>query len=135
MAFKHKFQIRWVDTDGAEIMHFSNYLRYFEACEEEFYRSFGLSFRTIFGKFQIGLPRVEAYCNYKASCTFGDVVEITLIVGEIAEKTITYHFQVFLEGENKLAAEGHLKCIAVNEKWKAVPLPNEFVKLIREKSI
>ena len=36
-------------------------------------------------------------------------------VGEIAEKTITYHFQVFLEDENKLAAEGYLKCIAVNE--------------------
>lgn len=132
MVFKHTFQIRWVDTDGAGIMHYSNYLRYFEACEEEFYRSLGLSFKTIFEKFQIALPRVEAHCNYQAPCRFDDAIEITLSVRETAEKTITYDFQVFLKGDNKLAAEGYLKCIAVNQTWKAVPLPVEFTKAIRE---
>ena len=135
LVFKHSFQIRWVDTDGAGVVHYSNYFRYFEACEEEFYRSLGLNFKTIHEKYQIGLPRVEAHCNYKASCRFGDVVEISLTVREVAEKTITYDFQAFLKEDNKLAAEGYLKCIAVNEKWKAVPIPNELAKVIRENRV
>lgn len=135
MVFKHTFQIRWVDTDGAGVMHYSNYLRYFEACEEEFYRSLGLNFKTIRQKYQIALPRVEAHCNYKTSCRFDDVIEITLSVREVAEKTITYGFQIHLKDDNKLAAEGYLKCIAVNQNWKAVPFPVEFMKMIRENTI
>jgi acyl-CoA thioester hydrolase len=135
MAFKRSFQVRWVDTDGAGIVHFSNYLRYFEACEEEFYKSLNLDFNVIYERYHVGLPRVEAHCNYKASCKFGDEVEISLSVREIAEKTITYDFQVFLKADNKLAAEGYLKCIAVNEKWKAIPLPSELTKVIRQSSV
>jgi len=132
--FKHTTRVSWVDTDAAGIMHFSNYFRQFEACEEEFYRSFGLNFKTIFEKYGIGLPRVEAHCTYKSSCHYDDTIEITLEVGEIAEKTITYNFQAFVKDGDKLGAEGYLKCIAVNEKWKAVPIPESFVKLIRNKA-
>jgi acyl-CoA thioester hydrolase len=120
-----------VDTDAAGVMHYSNYFRQFEACEEEFYRSMGLSFRTIYKKYGIGLPRVEAHCTYKSSCHFDDKIEITLEVGEITEKTITYNFQALVKDDDRLAADGFLKCIAVNEKWKAVPIPENFVKVIR----
>ena len=113
-------------------MHFSNYFRQFEACEEEFYRSMGLSFKTIYEKYGIGLPRVEAHCTYKSSCHFDDAIEITLEVGEITEKTVTYNFQAFVKEGNRLAADGYLKCIAVNEQWKAVPIPESFAKLIRD---
>jgi acyl-CoA thioester hydrolase len=134
MAFKHSLRVRWVDTDGAGIVHFSNYLRYFEACEEEFYRSLNLNFTTMHERYHVALPRVEAHCNYKASCRFGDEIEISLSLREIAEKTITYDFQVFLKPDLKLAAEGYIKCIAVNGNWKTVQLPTELAKAIRQGS-
>ena len=134
MVFKHTFETRWVDTDAARVMHYSNYFRYFEACEEEYYRSLGLDFKTIREKHQIGLPRVEAHCTYKSSRRCGDAIEVMLNVGEVAEKTITYNFQVLLKENGKLAAEGYLKCIAVDDNWKAVPLPDELVKVIRKSS-
>jgi acyl-CoA thioester hydrolase len=131
MTFKHSFHIRWVDTDTAQVMHYSNYFRYFEACEEEFYRSLGLDFKKIFEKYGIGLPRVEAHCIYKAPSKYGDEVEVELTAEEIAEKTIKYAFQVFLAEGHKLAADGYLKIIAVNHEWKAVQIPSEFAKVIR----
>jgi acyl-CoA thioester hydrolase len=131
MAFKHSFHIRWVDTDTAQVMHYSNYFRYFEACEEEFYRSIGLDFKKIAEKYGIGLPRVEAHCNYKAPCKYDEQVEVELQVGEITEKTIKYDFQVFLKEGHRLAADGYLKVIAVNDKWKAAQIPSEFAKAIR----
>lgn len=132
MTFKHSFRVRWVDTDIAGVMHYSNFLRYFEACEEEFYRSLGITLSAIRDKYRIMLPRIEAHCQYKAPCRFDDQFEVSLRVRDVGEKTITYDFQLLRTEDSKLAAEGYLKCIAVNLDWKAVPLPDEFAKMIRE---
>lgn len=130
--FKSTFRVRWVDTDIAGVMHFSNFLRYFEACEEEFYRSLGLSLNAIREKYDILIPRVEACCQYKVACRFDDQIEVTLKVREVASKTITYDFQLFRKQDGRLAAEGYIKCITVDSSWKAVPLPPEMAKTLRE---
>ena len=124
--------MHWVDTDIAGVMHFSNFFRYFEACEEEFYRSISLPFTAIREKYGVMLPRVEAHCQYKAACRFDDSIDVTLRVREVAEKTITYDFQVIRQADRKLAAEGYVKCIAVNSKWKAIPLPSEVAETLRD---
>lgn len=123
MAFKQSFRVHWVDTDIAGVMHFTNFFRYFEACEEEFYRSISLPFTMIRDRYGVMMPRVEAHCEYRAACRFDDVIEVTMKVREVAEKTITYDFSVTLQANGKLAAQGYVKCIAVNSNWKAVPLP------------
>jgi len=133
VPFKHIFRVHWVDIDAAGVMHFANFFRYFEACEEEFYRSISLPFNTIRQQYGILLPRVEAHCIYKAACRLGDLVEVTVSVSEVTEKTITYVFQTVRQDDGKLAAEGSIKCIAVNSEWKVVPLPAELAKAIRDK--
>ena len=133
MPFKHTFRVHWVDTDVAGVMHFTNYLRYFEACEEEFYRSISLPFHDIQQKYGITFPRVETHCTYKAACRFDDFFEVTMRIREVAEKTITWEFQASRQKDGKLAAEGFIKCIAVNSNWKAVNLPPELAKTVREK--
>lgn len=135
MAFKRSFRVHWVDTDIAGVMHFSNFFRYFEACEEEFYRSLSLPLTEIREKFGVMLPRVEVHCQYKAACRFDEQIDVTLRVREVEEKTITYNFQIFRQSDGKLAAEGYVKCIAVNSEWKAVPLPAEIAKTVRRSSI
>jgi len=114
-------------------MHFTNFLRYFEACEEEFYRSISLPFNIIREKYGIMLPRVEAHCEYKAACRFDDLIEVTMTVREVAGKTITYDFRTVRLHDQKLAAEGSIRCIAVNAAWKAVPLPVDLAKSLRER--
>lgn len=131
MVFKRSFRVHWVDTDIAGVMHFSNFFRYFEACEEEFYRSLSLPLTEIREKFGVMLPRVEVHCQYKAACRFDEQIDVTLRVREVEEKTITYNFQIFRQSDGKLAAEGYVKCIAVNSEWKAVPLPAEIAKTVR----
>ncbi|MCJ7429608.1 acyl-CoA thioesterase, partial [Candidatus Bathyarchaeota archaeon] len=58
-TFKASFRVSWADTDAAQVVHFSNYLRFFEKAEEEFYRHLGFSFTDY--KLTPGLwfPRVE----------------------------------------------------------------------------
>ena len=133
MPLKRTFRVRWVDTDAAGVMHFTNYFRYFEACEEEFYRSIALPFNGVRARYGILLPRVEAHCKYTASCRFDDLLEVTMRVGEVAEKTITWDFRAVRQLDRKLAAKGYVKCIAVNSEWKAVRLPRELAEMVREK--
>ena len=133
MPFKRTFRVHWVDTDVAGVMHFTNYLRYFEACEEEFYRSIALPFNDIRAKFGITFPRIEAHCEYKAACRFDELFDVVMRVREVAEKTITYEFQAIRQHDGKLAAEGYIKCIAVNSDWKAVQLPVDIANAVREK--
>jgi acyl-CoA thioester hydrolase len=111
-------------------MHFSNFFRYFEACEEEFYRSLSLPLTEIRNRFGVMLPRVEAHCQYKAACRFDERIDVTLQVREVEEKTISYDFQIVRQSDGKLAAEGFVKCIAVNSEWKAIPLPAEVARTV-----
>jgi YbgC/YbaW family acyl-CoA thioester hydrolase len=131
MVFKRSFRVHWADTDTAGVMHFSNFFRYFEACEEEFYRSLSLPLTEIRDRFGVLLPRVEAHCQYKAACRFDELIDVTLKVREVQEKTIIYDFQIMRQSDGKLAAEGFVKCIAVNSEWKAVPLPVEVARTVR----
>jgi len=106
MAFKRSFRVHWVDTDTAGVMHFSNFFRYFEACEEEFYRSLSLPLTEIRDRLGVLLPRVEVHCQYKAACRLDELIDITLKVREVQEKTIIYDFQIIRQSDGKLAAEG-----------------------------
>ncbi|MGA2789407.1 MAG: thioesterase family protein [Candidatus Bathyarchaeia archaeon] len=131
MIFKRSFRVHWVDTDTAGVMHFSNFFRYFEACEEEFYRSLSLPLTEIHDRFGVLLPRVEAHCQYKAACRFDELIDVTLKIREVQKKVIIYDFQVMRQSDGKLAAEGFVKCIAVDSEWKAVSLPGEVSRTIR----
>jgi acyl-CoA thioester hydrolase len=132
MAFTQTFRVHWVDTDVAGVMHFSNFFRYFEACEQEFYRSISLPLTEIRDRYGVMLPRVEAHCQYKAACRFDENIDVSIRVREVAEKTITYDFEMSRKSDGKVAAEGYVKCIAINKEWKAVPLPQDVAKKVRE---
>ena len=56
--YRYRRRVEFSETDLAGIVHFSNYFRYMEAAEHEFFRSLGLS---------IHLERDEAYRGL-ASC-------------------------------------------------------------------
>ena len=65
MPFKRTFRVHWVDTDVAGVMHFTNYLRYFEACEEEFYNSISLPFNDVRVKYGIIFPRLRSTASIR----------------------------------------------------------------------
>jgi len=132
MPFKCTFRVHWVDTDVAGVMHFTNYLRYFEACEEEFYRSISLPFDEVRNEYGLRLPRVETHCNYKAPCRFNDLFDVVMRLREVGQKTITWDFEAIRQ-DGKVAADGYIKCIAVDSEWKAIALPQELAKLVQER--
>ena len=123
----------WSDIDAAQVVNHSNYFRFFQRVEEEFYEFLGLGPGfNYFTERGIWLPRVEVFCQYKAPSSFGDILEISLTIMEIREKSVKYGFVVKQKDTNVLVAEGYVVIAAADRKIeKAIDFPLEIVKKLK----
>jgi len=132
-TFKASFRVSWAETDAAQIVHFSNYFRFFERTEEELYRHLGFNFNDVIGKHNIFLPRVEAFCEFKKPARFNDLLEVELRVEEIKEKSIRYGFNIFNKESTVLLANGYIVIVAVDrETGKATAIPREITEKLKQ---
>lgn len=130
-SFKTSIRVTWMDTDAAQVVHYSKYFVFFGMAEEEFYRSLGFSFID-FRNRGLWFPRVEAFCQYKKPARFGDVLEIELTVDELNEKSVKYGFKVRNEETSDVLALGHLVIVAADRQTgKATQIPPEIVEKLK----
>jgi len=123
--------VAWVDTDAAQVVHFSNYLKYFERVEEEFYRHLGFTFDDVAMQ-GYWFPRVEVFCQYRKPAKFNDLLEVELTVEELKEKSVKYGFKMFKQETQTLIAEGYVTIVAAGRQTgKAAPIPGEFVEKLK----
>ena len=136
--FRTKRRITFAETDMAGIVHFSNFFRYMEDTEHEFFRSLGLSgYTRIDGKL-IGWPRVRAECAYHAPLAFDEEVDIRLVVRKKTKKTVTCDFE-FSKPGTAAVAHGSMTAICValdpaTKKMSSVPIPKDIDEKIEEAS-
>jgi acyl-CoA thioester hydrolase len=114
-SFKTSFRVTWVDTDAAGVVHYSNYFRFFERAEEEFYRHLGFDF-TNFGERGLWFPRVEASCQYRKPGGYSDLLAIEVSVEDLKEKSVKLGFRVVNEKTDDLLAFGHLIIVAADRQ-------------------
>jgi len=130
-SFKTSFRVTWADTDAAQVVHYSNYFRFFERAEEEFYRHLGFTFTDAQEK-GLWFPRIEAFCQYKRPARFNDLIEVELTVEELREKSIKYGFKIFNKESNTLLANGYVVIVAADQKrGKAAPIPKDIVEKLQ----
>jgi len=130
-AFKTSFRVTWADTDAAQVVHYSNYFRFFEKAEEEFYRSLGFTFDDSARK-GLWFPRVEAFCQYIKPARFNDLVQVEIRVEELKEKSVKYAFKVLNEESGNLLSSGYVVVVAADKQaGKAIPLPKETVDKLK----
>ena len=130
-TFKITLRVAWVETDAAQVVHFSNYFRYFERAEEEFYRHIGLSFTSAATR-GFWFPRVEVFCQYRKPAHFNDLLQVELVVQEIREKSVQYGFRITNRASRALVAEGHVTLVAASiSTGKATAIPRDFVEKLK----
>ena len=95
MAYEFKVvrRVEFSDTDMAGIVHYSNFFRYMEAAEHEFFRSLGFSVVTRQIDPPLGWPRVHAECDYQQPLYFEDEFEVHMLVSEKKSKSLSYVFR------------------------------------------
>ena len=123
-------RVQFSETDMAGVVHFSNYFRWMEMVEHEFFRSMNLSVMMSHEAVEIGWPRVSCSCQYHGPARFEDEITLKLSVIKVGGKSLVYEVD-FLNRET-LIAKGQLAsvCVAISrEGFKAIAIPDH----IREK--
>ena len=122
-------RVEFHETDMAGIVHFSNFFRYVETVEGDFYRSMGYSVIIRNAGSPLGLPRVHASCDYMKPLRFEDVFEMHLLVREKKPKSVTYEirFRRLQPEPTELVAVAKIVAVCamkdVSGKMQSTPFP------------
>ena len=103
--FKTPRRVEFAQTDAAGIMHFASYFPLVESVEHEFLRSLGMSVLTPDPAGLISWPRVAAHCEYSGAVRFEDVLDITLTIGRLGKKSVTFAYEITHAGRAVATAE------------------------------
>ncbi len=126
-VYRHEYRVIYGDTDAAGVLYYSNYLRLFEIGRTEYMRHrFGLSYRQI-EKNGVLLPVTEAYCRYKASARYDDLLEIATSLVHQSKVSIKFYYEISEIKNKKLLAKGATVHASIDrETGRLVHLPRQL---------
>ena len=141
MLYEHTStrQIEFSETDMAGLVHFSNFFKYMETAERDFFAAAGLDLiRTKPGEL-VGWPRARAECKFSAPIRFGDTIDIHLCVKALKDRAIDYQFRIYrrnADGTRTQAGKGHLTTVlselTAEGELRSVELPADLRTKITE---
>ena len=107
-------KIEFSETDMAGLVHFSNFFKYMETAERDFFAAAGVDLiKTKPGEL-VGWPRARAECKFAAPIRFGDTIDIHLAVKSVKDRSIDYQFRIYTrnpDGSRTHAAKGHMTTV------------------------
>ncbi|MDQ8193593.1 thioesterase family protein [Coraliomargarita sp. SDUM461004] len=141
MPYEHTStrRIEFSETDMAGLVHFSNFFKYMETAERDFFEAAGLDLiRTQPGE-MVGWPRARAECKFSAPIRFGDTIDIHLAVKAVKDRAIEYQFRIFRrnpDGSRTQAGKGQMTTILAqlceDGSLKSIRLPADLRTRITE---
>lgn len=112
------FSVRFAETDTAGIVHFTNFLRWAENAESDFFRKHGSSLiEKTDAETQVGWPKVGVSANYKSPARYADCIRVKIRPAALPPpkaRSIFWEFAVFrveTDGAETLLADGAWKSV------------------------
>lgn len=129
-TFQVTRRVEFRDTDMAGIVHFSVFFTYMEQVEHEFLRSLGLGVVFEIEGREISWPRVSACCDYRRAIKFEQLIDISLEVARIGEKSVTYAYR--FEHGGQLVAEGQITAVCCLFRHGGPPQSIPIPEIVRQ---
>ena len=131
--YSYRSTAYWNETDAAGIVHFSNYFRYCERAEEEFFKNLTGGFPGILARYGITVPRVKALCEYRHPIYPHDDFRVDIVDVELGNRSIKYKFEIFNESRGGVkAADCEIVVAVVDPKtMKSIEIPGELRELLK----
>ncbi len=123
--------VRWSDVDGAGIIFYGAYVRFFEIAETELFRTAGVPYSEVFDRFDIWLPRVHLECDFRYPPKLDDRLRVAAYFTSFGTSSITINFDVLHVEAGRLAAVGHEVLVCTSRSTlKSKPIPAELRALL-----
>ena len=133
--FYYRRLVHWQDTDLAGIIHYTNYFRYMDEAETEFYRSLGLHKLKDSSAEGVTCPRVSASCDFVSPAVFGDELDIHLWVAKKGRSSMVYEYSFKRTQKAQEVAHGRVICVfserGRNGQLRSVAIPERFDRVFQ----
>lgn len=110
-------QVQYYETDAMQIVHHSNYLRWFEEARLQGIAEVGLPYRELEDR-GIMIPVLSASCEYKQAVRYGQTVKICYEVESFRGLRFTFSYRVYSEDDSVLHAVGSTTHCFLNREMK-----------------
>ena len=108
MTFRSQLKIRFGDIDRAGIVYYPRFMHYFHVAMEEFFiNELNIQYHEIIDKHRIGLPTVHLETDFSKPFSYGDDIEVEVVVQNVGNTSITFGYRVFKQGDTQPRIVGH----------------------------
>ena len=121
-AYEHKVQ--YYETDAMQIVHHSNYIRWFEEARIAYLAQAGFDYERIEARGLL-IPVLSVNCEYKQSVKFGETVLIDVKIKSFNGLKFQIEYEVYSQDRGTLHATGTTTHCFLNSDFQPVRLKKE----------
>jgi acyl-CoA thioester hydrolase len=124
-GFRVPIRIYWEDTDGAGIVFYANYLKFFERARTEWLRGFGFGQEALRRDAGVAFVVSETTLRYLKPARLDDVVDVSVDVVHLGQASLQLAQQATRADE--LLAEGKIRigCVELGT-FRPCRIPNDI---------
>lgn len=101
----YKSKVSYYETDCMNIVHHSNYIRYFEDARIQYMHDIGCDVAEMQSK-GLYIPNVDAYARYKKPLKFGDEFSVEVSLVFFTGSRMIFDYKIFNNKNGELSATG-----------------------------
>ena len=121
-------QVQYYETDMMQIVHHSNYIRWFEEARTYMLEQIGYPYDRIESE-GILIPVLSVSCEYKIPCRYGEKINVIPKVTAYNGIRLKFEYEVWNEDFSELRVKGTSSHCFVNSEFKPVSVKRENPEL------
>lgn len=130
MKYQFKHRVNYYETDAMNVVHHSNYIRWFEIGRVEFLRQNNLTLDEIRAAGYL-FPITKVECKYLNSAKFDDIVRIEITPVHLTKVKLEFSYQIYNDQTNVLLVEGFTQSVFTHETTGHIArLPERFHQIL-----
>ena len=124
-----RVRVRYAETDKMGVVYYANYFVYFEVGRTDLLRDAGWSYRDMETE-GIGLPVIEAHCEYRLSARYDDELEIRTTGSLLSPVRVAFEYEVVRSSDATTIATGRTTHAALDRDGRPCRLPDRVKEIL-----
>lgn len=128
MVSRVEHHVDFFDTDAMEVVHHSNYIRWFEIGRVEFLRAAGITLGELMADGYV-FPITDVSAKFLSPGRFDDILVIETTPTALTKAKMAFDYRVLRKGEDTVLVTGHTQNVFTSrETGKIARLPEKYYK-------
>jgi len=129
VAKAYKRDVNYYEIDKMDIVHHSNYLKYFEEARIHFLKQFGCSYDEL-EKQNLKMPNIDANVKFIQPLRFGDSFEIRVKLTEFNGVKVCFDYDIRRDGET--VCKGSTVHCFVNDRFRPMSIKKQYPDIYKK---